>query len=912
MSKGVHDFILERLEPKVDLRKVAVVLPSLRASFFMDKDLAGRWGVVLPPKVFSVGQFWDFLLSRYKVFRRVEAIDVLVDLKSVVERFLPEMKDWALFYPWANSLFSCLEQLILSGVPFNRIGEVKHLLVGHDSNDVFYRLWDSMVSIMEAFYSRLEEKKHFTRALVVKSLWGLIEEVEVPFERVIVAGLFLESALEMSCLRKLREKGVEVYLLGMSIPFLRNRFEQLKASLFADEVWWMDVDVSKVELRSCTSELEQVEKVIASLPSEIQDPEAVGVVLPRETLLLPFLRALSQVKFPINISMGYPLRSTAGYDFLQRMFRLFERTTEGRFFYKDYLDLLGHFYLSPLLSNLRTIRKKVIDFVYDTGQVFIHPQQVFASESKFNSLGLTRIHECLEKVCTTRTAGEVIQALVDLFWWIIRENELLQKDDVERAVAYKFYLALSDLLSTSIFREEVPFRILFRYVTAVLTQEHISFEGSPLEGLQIMGMLQARNLGFRELHYLDLNEGICPPRVGVDLFLTDPIRRFLGMPELKDREEMFAYDFYSSLALSDKVYLYCVNWPDGRFPVSRFVYQLEFLAQKTGSTLKRVRDERDVLIFLPQEEVRFTKTPADLEKISKFSPSALDTYLFCPIRFYYKYILEIPERLRGEEDIDSREVGTLVHEVLSEVFHPYVKKDLNENFFSTSIGSIPNLVRECGERVWGKVKARSVRGEAMLQVIARRLQDFLDRERKRWREEVFWIEFVEWEDAKYLEADLSLDDSSVKIYGRVDRIDRINDTLVIWDYKTGTIHKPNIGAIINAERRTQSHPREEVKDLYRSVQLPLYLLLLERDQNLSPDRCDAGLISLKDLEYVRLLFSLRKKRKLTSSQESTLFEVITQDILSLIKEIRDLDVPYYPDVSNCEACPYRSACIARS
>ncbi len=913
MSQGIHDYILTLLEKRKDLRHIAIVLPSLRPSFFLDKILAQDWGVIFPPKIFTIQGFWDYLLSQLENFQRVSLLEVLVDLKKVVEKYIPDLKDWKVFYPWAYPLFNAMEQITLAMVPEDKIKNVKGILVGHQSEDYFYQFWENFSSIRNEFYHQLKKKRMFTRAMVVSALRKRMEEISLKFEKIIIAGLFLETEMERECLRKLKSIApVSIYLLKVSIPDLKEKFDILSHSLYADGVWDVSIDVSRITIFPCRSELDQVNQVCNSLPSCIQEPTEVGIVLPREELLMAFLDRMEDVRYPVNISMGYPMKSTSGYDFLQRLVRAFEHSNEGSIFYRDYLDLLSHFYMSEILPDLAETRTAIVRHSEETGRVFFTLEEIEACIPDSVKDRLRFLHQVLGKMIRESSVENIIDSLVQLLWFLIETNPSFSENRLEREVIYRFYLILNRILSSTISQEQVPVKVLFAYIRNLLLEEYIGFEGSPLKGLQIMGTLQARNLGFNRVYYLDLNEGICPKKSGTDLFLPDPIREFLGMPRLKDRELMYAYDFYSTLALSDEVRIYYVRWPDSRFPVSRYIHQLRFLARDQNTQLKECEDIPTLGVILPSVKEEFYKTPFDLEKVTSYSPSALDTYLKCPVRYYYKYILSIPEPLQTDEDLDHREIGNLIHSILSSIYQPVVKRPINQSFFDICKKKVEDVAREKALKEWGKLKYDSIRAQSILRVIIRRIQDFLDVEKQRWEQEEFKVEFVEQE-SEEMSFELELGDifGPVKLLGRADRIDRIGDEFVIWDYKTGRISKPNLVSVLKEIELTRGNIRNQLRVIYTSLQLPIYLMLFSHSWNLSPCRSDAGLISLKELEYVRLFKTSRGHVRIENSDRKRLAELVYYHVVELIREIRDLSIPYQPDRTFCYHCPYRSACVLR-
>ncbi len=907
--RSLHEEVVRILLDKDDAQRWAVVFPSLRPSFFMDRLLAKR-GVVFPPRAYSLKDFWRYLLSLVRPVYVGGIEDILPEMKAVWEGFVEEFSDWDRFYPWARSIFGAFEQTSLSAISDEALSGVKGILSAHDPSDLFYRVWEAFPSARRRFYERLLSLGTYTRALVVNELLAELERGFVPdLDGIVFAGLFLETERERELIKRLKAVlPVEIILLAPSVPVLSEVFERLSADLYPAKVMWVDVDVERVNLLPCTGDVDQSRKVGSALPKDVENPEECAVVLPKEDMLIVLLDYLMEKDYPVNVSMGYPLKSTAGASFVELILRLAESSEEEgrRLFIPHYRDLIQHYYLEPLL-NWQEISAVLSGYASSGDSLFVDREELDAVLERFEGVG--EVNHFIGRMLSARRLGDFAEALSDMLWWVIRENRRIEENELERQALYNLYLRMREMANSPMGREEMSLLGIGRYLRSVLYEEHITFEGTPLGGLQVLGPLQARGLGFRRLHYLNLNEGVCPKYPGVDVILPDPIRGFLRMPLLRERELLYYYDFYSAVALSEEVYLYYVDHPSAKSPMSRFIHQLEYLAREQGKELRVIRPEAISSVHLLRPLKEIGKSPSDWNKLRRLSPSAIDTYITCPVGFYYRYIAEIPELAKESEELEAREIGTLVHEILARLYSPMEGKGLSADFFARARRRIASLTRDVAQEVWGRRKAEGIRGKAILKVVRERLRMFLDYEERRWQEEGFVVDYIERDKEETFSFRLDVKGRSVILYGRADRIDRQRDgTYVIWDYKTGHLKSPKVDRIMEAPEilgEKEGEVREYFRINYQSVQLPIYALALSSHRGIGFESVDAGLISLKEMRVVRLY---PDKLRANEGARTIAKDLFRFHLAELLGEMLDEKIPYLPDVESCPHCPYRRIC----
>ncbi len=905
MKESIYHLVYDEIKNSSDkLRDIALVFSSYRASFFLDKLLARDLGVVFAPSVFSIRDFWKYLLLKYRPFYYASFLDVIVYLKSVWQGYILDFSDWDKFYPWAYPLFSTMEQIVLGCVGKERLEDAVGFVRSEAREDNFFYIWENMWDAVGKFYSLLEKDSMFTSALLLKKLYEVSDRLDSGFRRVIIAGLFMETEIEKRILQRFKEKeDWKLISIAVDLPNLIEAFDKSFEKIGVDRKLAVGVDTDKIEFVPCISELEQIRKVSSFLREEKNiPPNKIAVILPNEGMLLPFLSELEDVDVDINVSISYPPKSTMAWSFLMILERLLETMSEDGLFYEGLVDLLNHPYIERQLKDKISVLKWILERVEQEGAVFI---DIFQMEDIFSEEKvLKKISWFVSNCQDISSFGEISLLLSEMFWWIIERNINLM-DDLERQVAYVFYVTLMKSADSPMADERMSLKTIFRHIRTILSDEFIGFEGSPLSGIQVMGPVQSRALSFENVFYLGLNEGICPKHTNADPILTDPIRRILKLPLLRDRDILFAYDFYSCIALADKVKLFFVDSADGRYPLSRFLYQLDFLAKQGGKSIKQEKSSFLETIEVLNVERSFEKLGSDIKRLRRFSPTMIDTYILCPVRFYYKYVLQVPSQLEEDEDVNARDVGNVVHGVLEIIYRDVVSEPLSLEFFEDAKKRIPSLVGQIIDKFWTGWKIKSVRGEAIRCVIENRLIEFMENEARRWQKDPFIVKYVETRDKDTFSMNIDTQFGRIEIFGRADRIDLTQgDKFIVWDYKTGRLKYPERKALLQGA--SLSFDLDVLcKEVYKSFQLPMYMLLLSDNWNLPAERIDAGLISLKEMKQVRITEGL------SEDDCVRLFDIIRKDVVRIIEDMLNLDKRFVPAEGNCSFCPYKRGCFVR-
>ena len=436
------------------------------------------------------------------------------------------------------------------------------------------------------------------------------------------------------------------------------------------------------------------------------------------------------------------------------------------------------------------------------------------------------------------------------------------------------------------------FALFKRYIMSSYTP----FAGTPLRGVQVLGFLETRNLKFENVVFLDANEGNLPDTVREDSFLPFKARQMLGLPTYQDREEIMSYYFNTLISGAREAHLFYIE--NDEKERSRFVEKLLWERQKREGK----RDAKSYVKTIQYSINLGKKNPRPINKTEEmirflkeypFSATSLNTYLYCPLQFYYEYVLGLREREIVSGELEKEEIGSFVHQVLYDYFKGKTGSVLSEK--DMNIREFEKVIEKQFEEKYGKDPA----GEMFLlrNQIERHLKDFIRHYQvPKLRE--FQTEILG------LEQRIDVVRDSFRLGARLDRIERRRERIVIIDYKTSA--NKNYLAI-NYDKLDLKN-RDSWIEAIGSLQLPIYLITYSTLSGEKPADIDC-------------MFLLLGKARIDTDIEVPLFkdeaefkenfENLTRIILSLLREAVDPETPFMPTIdqkNSCGRCAYGYIC----
>ena len=591
------------------------------------------------------------------------------------------------------------------------------------------------------------------------------------------------------------------------------------------------------------------------------DKRRTAIVLCNEALLPMVIHSIPDEVDKVNITTGYPLSQTPVASFIQLWFYVAQRDRT-----------------SGLLRKFRR-----------------HPYAKYVEEEELTTL--------------TDGSGN----LATLLRWLRQiaqqgktdNNDPLFQESLFRA--YTLVNRLSDLRESGDLT--VDDTTMQRLVTQLMQETTIPFHGEPAEGIQVMGVLETRNLDFDHVLLLSCNEGNMPRGVNDSSFIPHNIRRAYELTTVENKVSIYAYYFHRLLQRAgDITILYNNSTEDGkRGEMSRFMLQLmvespHSIAQHTLQSGQSAERWRPVTI---------EKTPHVLQVMhdtfSLLSPTAVSSYMRCPLRFYYRYVADLkePDLPEDEQELDNRIFGNIFHEAADIIYHQ-LPGDISKSLLDHLLKSKVEIERAVDEAFHREMPNVPFNGLHLInrEVIIHYLRQLIAIDQ---RLAPFTILGLECDVRRELPMPSIQEHDSrqpMSIGGRIDRLDLMNDgTIRVVDYKTGSRRlKPlaDVDAIFLPENI------HEHSDYY--LQTFVYADIVSRQQT-TPSKVSPALLFIQHAaadDYDPTLCFGREPIRDIADYSARFNELLNMKI----HEIFSPDTPFVPtsDLRVCRSCPYKSLC----
>jgi CRISPR/Cas system-associated exonuclease Cas4 (RecB family) len=449
------------------------------------------------------------------------------------------------------------------------------------------------------------------------------------------------------------------------------------------------------------------------------------------------------------------------------------------------------------------------------------------------------------------------------------------------------------------------FRLIFRQLAS---QQRIPFYGEPLQGLQVMGMLETRTLDFDTLVILSMNEGILPASNTSSTFIPFDIKKQFGLPTYKDNNAVFAYHFYRLIQRAKKIHLlYNTEAGDlGGEEKSRFIFQLLNELKRYNPRINIKEDllsvpaskiQRDSSISIPKDENVMKLLKEEAQK--GFHPSSLALYINCPLQFYLSRLIRLEESEEPEDTIDNRILGIVIHESLKNLLEPYIGKSLTKDGLSLMLQQVSAEIKKQFLLAGAGADITSGKNHLIADVAEKMLRQMIRKEIQ-WMEDGQSPELVNLEKSftSNLKISLLQETIEVKIRGTIDRIDRKGAHLRIMDYKTGYVDNRQLNP--GNWEKLFTDP-----NFSKAFQLLLYTWLYDRNQG-SPDKLQAGVISLRAPGNGPVALIPPDKKELNRN----LLDEFTAELQKLLAEILNNEMPFSQttDENRCKYCTFQEIC----
>ena len=690
--------------------------------------------------------------------------------------------------------------------------------------------------------------------------------------------------------------------------FLRENISLFKPSLDISHNNFTNISKSFSAISTASNALQckYVNQLLRNISPTLQFDKRTAIVLTDESLLLPLLHALpEELQDNINVTMGYPLRQTTSYSFIERLVELQKNchtNSEGSTFYHiDTNGILSHPYITEVLGDeAQQLQKKIID-----GRYIRIADKFFSGNNILISI-----------FCNSSVCGGLSKYLLDVINTLISAEE----NNAENSLKLSYLSIIAEQITEldnclKMCNIEITTSIYTSLLKRHLQTVRIPFSGEPLQGLQIMGILETRNLDFDNVIILSMNDDNFPGNLtGNSSFIPYNLRAAYGIPTPEHHESVYAYYFYRLIQRAKRVdMLYCSHADDkSTGEQSRYIYQLDF---ESPYDIKRINVGVDVAVSEQSDDVieKRGKTLQELERFTRpedkkmLSPSAFAAYITCPMKFYFSSIakLRLPDELT--EDVDSPMFGTILHDAMQILYAP-LKGIANpaEQLKQISEKDVEKAVTESLKQNYlGKSNnsADSITGILLLvkRIITKYIHEGIipyDRNHN---------DFALIDVEKDIFSEFSLSNgNTIKIGGRADRIDSLDNGLIrVVDYKTGERNLDFDGIDTLFEGATRGKKGN-------ILQTMIYSMVLRDNykRNVQPALYYSRYIHQKDYSPLLLDKNIKECEGITYEEYAETFEPLLRNKLD---ELFDSSRPFErcdieESKTNCKYCDFKTIC----
>jgi hypothetical protein len=912
LSKLAKELLSNNSTP---LHHTNIVLPNKRAKIFLIEELKKQSSTTfLAPKIISI----EMLIEEIAQLRTLDNIELLFEFYIVYLDTTEKSKqqDFEKFSSWAVTLIQDFNEIDRYLINQNEIfsylldiERIKHWTpnVNNQSKLIENHLdfWKLMPFYYQKFTEHLLNKKVGYQGLLYrKASENCLAFAEKSEDKTFVfAGFNALNASEEKIIKCLLEHNKASVFWDIDGAFLKDEFHD--AGLFLRRIknswkhfethpfnWITDTFSSdkNIEVIGTPKSIGQAKiagKIIEKIVFENKSLENTALVLSEENILIPILNALPVEVEDLNITMGYPSKNNPAQILIYKLFQLHlnaqnRNKKQSVFYYKEVLEILNN----PLIvSSIQA--NEVVKIIKNSNLTFITSNRLSELFSKYDL-----------------SSNELVQHL--FFDWNVSVNEILEKlkviliyikthlsnqneqDKVTKAFVFSIYnviLKITNYFET--YNKIENLEILFSIYKQVIDQAQVSFEGEPLKGLQIMGILESRVLDFENVIITSLNEGKLPGGKSNNSFIPYDVKLEKGLPTYKERDAIFTYHFYRLLQRAKNIYLLYNTHSEGidAGEKSRFITQLE-IEHLPNHNFKKVfyNAIKPDTIYQPIEVIKTQPILDRLEEIATikgFSPSSLTNYLRNPIQFYYQRILGVRENDEVEENVAANTLGTIIHEVLEKMYASFEGKNIQIQVsdIDMMIQNIEAITLEKFIEVYKEGEIKKGKNLIAFEVAKRNIYNFLIQEKQYIEngDELFILSLEKPHETIFEHHNLPY---PVKISGKVDRIELRNNSIRIIDYKTGKVEANKL-KINTFDGLTLDLANDKI------IQLLCYAMMFQTNPLKGNYNVEVGIFSFKNMKAGFLPFTFGKGRGVVGETIITteFLENFKEELVILIQEI---------------------------
>lgn len=924
---------------ELDLEHLTIVLPSERLKKYIGSALFEHYGrPIIAPKMVTI----DHWVKSYSPETVIDTTRALLRLFEIQLKNAKTIEDASFdeFFTWGTILLSDFNEidryLLDADQVFRNLADIKEIenwSFGEqeltEAQKRFMEFWDRLPGYYKALNAELSKRE---MAYAGKAFNYLTKHIDLLFEdkkaQYLFAGFNALSKAEIELIRQIDQLGRAHVLINGDAWYYEDRdheagrfLRDLSSALGGRKLDYIQDELAtktmKIELISCAQKTGQA-KVAATILEQLTKGQLGETVLllADESLISAVIKNLPASIGKANITLGLPIRNTAVKTWVDLVFSIQENKTRFRT-NAIYFNDLQNFWNHPFV--LAVLDKEEKDLLLEAERTIISRNSIFVNVKNL-TVG-PKAAELLELITQPWDQNwlqglKIIRALSTELYKGLQEEFAFEK-----AMLEAFDHSLVDF--ENILAEEIPKMTLTLKSYRQLFNMHwgsrsIAYHGNPLDGLQIMGLLETRGLDFKRIICLGMNEGNLPPTNPMQTMIPMDLRRYLGLPSPREKQGLFAHHFYRLMHTCEELIVTYSSADEmiGSNEPSRYLLQLEMELSRINPNVTIAKRIYSLESTSQESQREIPKTPEILARMDELfagsaSASMLKKYLTCPLDFYFRYVMDFGEADTVEEEIENSTFGTFIHDTLESLYEPFARYNKDGELKSPQPSNITSIDIDYmlkhftvtldnqfltyfnGDRD-AFTKGKNLLSYEMAKELTKR---FLKSE-KAFLEKQTQPVFIEALEQSYnveVEVPVHGQMKKVNLRGFIDRIDRVGDTIRIIDYKTGKVSEGDVA--FRVKDTEDEMIVETMGDRKHVLQLVMYAYLYYQKHGVVPTSSIISFVSNANEPFT------------LNTQKMDLEEMIEnfpKYIALILERIYDIDVPFAHNkdqfVSYCGYC----------
>ena len=904
MQSFISETIDDILLTTKSFENVVFVLPSQRAKVFVKQTFKDKISVGFLPEMLNIEQF----IHQISGVQKADSIQLLFHFYTIYKSVEEKPDSFDTFSSWAITVlqdFNEIDQHLINtkdifsylrDIERLRKWSVKGTFKETDLIKDHYSFLEKLNIYYDAFYQFLIDENIGYQGLMYREASKKIDAFldKNKDKKIIFIGFnALNTAEELLFQKVLGNGNSEIYWDIDEVFFNSNH--QAGKFIRKYKKTWNHYDKNDLKTLGNTFSLPKKIQVIGAAKNntqikyigEILEENAsfknTALVLADETLLPITLNSLPKNINAINITMGYPLKDIPTTSLLFSIFQLFisqdklQKNSVNEFYYKDVIRFFKHQSIYGLITN-------VDDFTAEIAR----ENQTFINEKQLSIFLNSQTPEIKNVILSLFKPFDSVTNFMDRVLNLI--NILKEEiNALEKEYLFRFHTAFTQLKTLQgEFKYFTDLKTLSQFFRQLISSENLSFQGEPLKGLQLMGMLETRVLDFENIILASANEGILPASSQQNSFIPFDVKVEFGLPTYREKDAIFSYHFFRLIQRAKNIFILYNTEHDvfGSGEKSRFVTQLEMMRTDIVQKLvsPKVVTQKTDLKNIAKNEMVFNR----LKEIAKsgFSPSSLTNYLYNPVAFYKQKILQIKEFDNVEETVAFNTLGTVVHETLDELYKPFISKFITVDIVLEMEKIAKDLVVKHFKIHFKNGDISTGKNRLIFEVANRFVTNFLTKEKELVSDKNNQLKIIATEEN--LSAEIHIDgiEFPIKLHGNVDRVDELNGEIRIIDYKSGMVKGSEL-EVLDFEQLRE-------KEQHKAIQVLLYAYLYSKNKRFDFSKnLKAGIYSFKNLNqgFLAINFSSNYRKPDTIIPEDKLNGFI-EELKKYIKEIYDPEIDF--------------------